>query len=168
MKTPTISSLTLILLLIFSCSSAASAHDHDNFLQCLSEKYHNHSSISNIVYTPTHSFYSSVLLFASWNLKFASDSTPKPRVIITPEHESQIPPIVHCAQQNDLEIRTRSGGHDYDGLSYVSKVPFVVIDLIKLSEITVDAEAKTAWVEAGALLGPLYYSLHPIKTFTLF
>ncbi|KAL8512653.1 hypothetical protein ACS0TY_018954 [Phlomoides rotata] len=161
MKSPPKSSLTFILLLIFSCSSAASAsaHDHQHFLECLSEKYHNHSSISNIIYTPTHSFYSSVLLFATWNLKFASDSTPKPRVIITPEHESQIPPIVHCAQQNDLEIRTRSGGHDYEGLSYVSKVPFVVIDLIELSEITVDAEAKTAWVEAGALLGSLYYKI---------
>ncbi|KAL0430927.1 UNVERIFIED_CONTAM: Berberine bridge enzyme-like 18 [Sesamum radiatum] len=58
-----------------------------------------------------------------------------------------------------MEIRTRSGGHDYEGLSYVSEVPFVIIDLINLSEVTVDAEQKTAWVEAGATIGSLYYRI---------
>ncbi|KAK4440267.1 Berberine bridge enzyme-like 24 [Sesamum alatum] len=58
-----------------------------------------------------------------------------------------------------MQIRTRSGGHDFEGLSYVSKVPFAIIDLIKLSEVTVDAQQKTAWVEAGATLGTLYYRI---------
>ncbi|XP_047962077.1 berberine bridge enzyme-like 18 [Salvia hispanica] len=58
-----------------------------------------------------------------------------------------------------MEIRTRCGGHDLEGLSYVSRVPFVIIDLINLSEITVDIEAKTAWVEAGATIGSLYYKI---------
>ncbi|KAL0373004.1 UNVERIFIED_CONTAM: Berberine bridge enzyme-like 18 [Sesamum calycinum] len=58
-----------------------------------------------------------------------------------------------------MQIRTRSGGHDFEGLSYVSEVPFVMIDLIKLSEITFDAQQKTAWVEAGATIGSLYYRI---------
>ncbi|KAL0409364.1 UNVERIFIED_CONTAM: Berberine bridge enzyme-like 8 [Sesamum radiatum] len=81
-------------------------------------------------------------------------------VIITPEHESQIPPVIYCARENHMQIRTRSGGHDFEGLSYVSEVvPFVIIDLINLSEITVDAQRKTAWVEAGATIGSLYYRI---------
>ncbi|KAK4399449.1 Berberine bridge enzyme-like 13 [Sesamum angolense] len=58
-----------------------------------------------------------------------------------------------------MQIRTRSGGHDYEGLSYVSEVPFVIVDLINLSEVTVDAEQKTAWIEAGATIGSLYYRI---------
>ncbi|KAL8508164.1 hypothetical protein ACS0TY_018657 [Phlomoides rotata] len=153
MKTPSIS--IFILLLIYSCSSSA----HEHFLECLSQKFHNHSSISNLVYTPSNSSYSSVLLFPMWNLRFTSDSTPKPQVIITPEHESQIPPIIRCAKENDIEVRTRGGGHDFEALSSVSKVSFVIIDLMKLSEIRVDAAAKTAWVEGGATLGSLYYRI---------
>ncbi|KAL8512744.1 hypothetical protein ACS0TY_019034 [Phlomoides rotata] len=157
MKSPSISALTFFLL-IFSYSSAASANDHDDFLVCLSEKIRN-SSIPNLVYTPSNPSYSSILLFPIWNLRFTSESTPKPQVIITPEHETQIPPIILCAKQNGVEIRTRSGGHDFEALSSVSKVSFVIIDLIKLSEIRVDVEAKSAWVEAGATLGSLYYRI---------
>ncbi|KAL1328294.1 hypothetical protein AAHE18_13G363300 [Arachis hypogaea] len=58
-----------------------------------------------------------------------------------------------------MQIRTRSGGHDYEGLSYVSEVPFVIIDLINLSEIHVDADNRTAWVQAGATIGQLYYAI---------
>ncbi|KAL8512691.1 hypothetical protein ACS0TY_018983 [Phlomoides rotata] len=157
MKTPTISALTFILLLTFSCSS--SADDHEDFLECLSEKFHNYSSISNLVYTPRSSSFSSILLSSSWNQRYTTASTPKPQVIITPEHESQIPTIIHCAEENDMEIRTRSGGHDFEGRSFVSQVPFVIIDMIRLSQVTVNAEAKTAWVGAGATLGILYYSI---------
>ncbi|XP_042029353.1 cannabidiolic acid synthase-like [Salvia splendens] len=154
MKTPTFS---LILLLIFSSSSAASAAG--DFLHCLSEKLDNYSSISNIVYTTSNSSYTSILEYSIYNLRFDTESTPKPHAIITPEHESQIPPVIYCAKTAGLEVRTRSGGHDFEGLSYVSRVPFVVIDLINLSEITVDVGSKTAWVEAGATIGSLYYRI---------
>ncbi|KAL8512768.1 hypothetical protein ACS0TY_019047 [Phlomoides rotata] len=161
MNTSSISSLTFILLVILSYSSpAASAsydHHHD-FLECLSEKLHN-NSISNIACTPSNPSYSSILQFRVWNSRYLTESYPKPQVIITPEHESQIPPVIHCAKEKELEIRTRSGGHDFEGASSVSKVPFVIIDLIRLSDITVDAEAKTAWVEGGANLGSVYYRI---------
>ncbi|KAH6781392.1 hypothetical protein C2S51_006685 [Perilla frutescens var. frutescens] len=161
MKTPSkiSSSLIFIILLIFSCSSAAFADEHEDFLKCLSQEFKNYSSISNLVYTTTNSSYPSILQFSIRNLRFDTESTPKPQVIITPEHESQIPPLIHCAKESDLEIRTRSGGHDFEGLSYVSQVPFVIIDLINLSEITVDAAEKTAWIEAGATIGSLYYRI---------
>lgn len=150
-----ISTLSFILLVIFFCSSAASADEHEDFLECL----HNYPSISNNTYTPTNASYTSILRFSIQNLRFTSDSTPKPQVIITPKHESQIPPIIYCAKENDMEIRTRSGGHDYEALSYVSEVTFVIVDLINLSKITVNVEEKTAWVEPGATIGSLYYRI---------
>ncbi|EYU19096.1 hypothetical protein ABFS82_13G183300 [Erythranthe guttata] len=162
MKTPSISTLSFILFVIFSCSCASvSADGHEDFLECLSEEFHNYPSISNVTYTPINnsSSYSSILRFSIQNLRFTSESTPKPLVIITPEHESQIPPIIHCAKDSEVQIRTRSGGHDYEGLSYVSPVPFIILDLINFSEITVDAVNKTAWVESGSTIGSLYYRI---------
>ncbi|XP_042029203.1 berberine bridge enzyme-like 18 [Salvia splendens] len=161
MKSSTISTIALIFLAISSCSSAAASavDDHEDFLECLSEQFRNYSSISSNLYTPANSSYFPTLRFSIQNMRFTSDSTPKPDVIVTPELESQIPPIIYCAKENDMQIRTRSGGHDYEGLSYVSRVPFVILDLINLSEVTVDVENKTAWVEAGATIGSLYYRI---------
>ncbi|XP_057812228.1 tetrahydroberberine oxidase-like [Salvia miltiorrhiza] len=157
MKAPSILSLTFILLAIISCSRASSCAD--DFLQCLRKEFHNYSSISNNIYTPINSSYSSILQLTIQNPRFASDPTPSPLIIITPQHESQIPPLIHCAKESGLQIRTRSGGHDFEGLSYLSQVPFVIIDLIKFNEIKVDVEHKTAWVGVGATIGSLYYAI---------
>ncbi|KAL8508190.1 hypothetical protein ACS0TY_018683 [Phlomoides rotata] len=152
-----ISALTFILLVTFStCSSAASPNGQNNFLKCL---FQNSSNISDVVYTPGNSSFTSVYRFRIWNLRYLTESYRKPQVIITPEYESQVPPIILCAKKNKLEIRTRSGGHDFEGTSSTSEVPFVIIDLILLSNITVDVEAKTAWVEGGANLGSVYYRI---------
>ncbi|KAG8382167.1 hypothetical protein BUALT_Bualt05G0048500 [Buddleja alternifolia] len=161
MKTPTtMSTLTFILFVIFACSWEAFAHKHEDFLECLSHGFENsNNSISNVVYTPKNSSYSSILRFSTRNLRFISESTPKPLVIITPTHELQVLPVIRCAKENDVQIRTRSGGHDYEGLSYVSQVRFVVLDLINLDEISVDAEQKVAWVGSGANIGSLYYRI---------
>uniref|UniRef100_M1BWK3 FAD-binding PCMH-type domain-containing protein n=1 Tax=Solanum tuberosum TaxID=4113 RepID=M1BWK3_SOLTU len=66
---------------------------------------------------------------------------------------------VHCSKIHDLQIRIRSGGHDYEGLSYISKTPFVVIDLRNLRSISIDTEKKTAWIQAGATIGEVYYRI---------
>ncbi|XP_047962350.1 berberine bridge enzyme-like 8 [Salvia hispanica] len=159
MKIPNISKF-LLLFLISLCLHAASAADkHQDFVECLTQKFNDYSSISSNVYTPSNSSYSSILRFSIQSLRFISDSTPKPAVIVQPEHESQIPPVIYCAKASGLQIRTRSGGHDYEGLSYVAHVPFVILDLINLDEITVDVAEKTAWVGSGATNGALYYAV---------
>ncbi|KAF5190038.1 Berberine bridge enzyme-like [Thalictrum thalictroides] len=74
-------------------------------------------------------------------------------------HESHVQVTVVCCRQHGLQIRTRSGGHDFEGLSYVSYVPFVLLDLIHLRTISVNIEDNTAWVQTGATLGELYYRI---------
>lgn len=64
-----------------------------------------------------------------------------------------------------MEIRVRGGGHDFEGLSYVSQVPFVLLDMINLRSIDVDPVAATAWVQSGATMGELYHAIaHESKT----
>ncbi|KAL2474824.1 FAD-binding Berberine family protein [Abeliophyllum distichum] len=86
-------------------------------------------------------------------------SPMKPVVIVTPFHESQIQAAIYCSKESGIQIRVRSGGHDYEGLSYVSEIPFAIVDVRNLRSISIDTKNKTAWVETGATLGQLYYTI---------
>ncbi|MBA0616701.1 hypothetical protein Godav_026200, partial [Gossypium davidsonii] len=90
---------------------------------------------------------------------FNSTDTPKPLVIVTPSRTSHFQATIYRARKHGIQIRTRSGGHDYEGLSYVAKVPFVVVDLVNFRSVDVDAENRVAWVQAGAILGEVYYRI---------
>ncbi|XP_011004888.1 PREDICTED: tetrahydrocannabinolic acid synthase-like [Populus euphratica] len=149
--------LSFLFFLIFSFSWVTSAHTHESFLQCLDSQ--NSHSISKLIYSPINSSYSSILQFSIHNLRFNTSSTPKPLVIVTPTNISHIQAAIICSQKHGMQIRIRSGGHDYEGLSYVSTFSFVVIDLINLRTINVDAENKTAWVQSGATIGEVYYRI---------
>ncbi|KAK2977074.1 hypothetical protein RJ640_017598 [Escallonia rubra] len=153
------SGLSFVLVLLFSSSWAASAQNHEDFLQCLSLHSQNPTSISQVIYTPNNPSYLPILQFSIQNLRFTSSDTPKPTVIVTPSHESQISTVIKCSRTHGLQIRVRSGGHDYEGLSYVSELPFVVLDMIKFKSITVNTETRTAWVQSGSTVGELYYRI---------
>ncbi|XWS17972.1 hypothetical protein CRYUN_Cryun32bG0002300 [Craigia yunnanensis] len=151
--------LFLFLLFSFSWATLADTHRLDSFLQCLSLHSGNATSFSKLIYTQNNSSFSSVLELSLRNARFSTPTTPKPLVIVTPSHVSHIQVTINCSRNHDMQIRIRSGGHDYEGLSYVSQVPFVIIDLINLRSIDVDAENKTAWIQAGATIGELYYRI---------
>ncbi|XP_024024258.1 cannabidiolic acid synthase-like [Morus notabilis] len=146
--------------IIFLCTivfSASADHTHEDFLQCLVSQIANSTSTSeSIIYTPNDPSYFYVLNSSIRNHRFVSLSTPKPFAIVTPFTVSHIQATVYCSKKHAIEIRTRSGGHDNEGLSYVSHVSFVVIDLINLRFVSVDVESKSAWVQAGAMIGELY------------
>ncbi|CAN1141683.1 Tetrahydroberberine oxidase [Linum perenne] len=89
---------------------------------------------------------------------FINDA-PKPIFIVTPFKESHVQATVICAKKSKLQLRTRSGGHDYEGLSYTSHQKFVLIDLSNFKSIKIDIENNFAWVETGATLGELYYEI---------
>ena len=84
---------------------------------------------------------------------------PKPWFIFKPVHESHVQASIICSKKLGVHIRVRSGGHDYEGLSYVSEIekPFIVMDLSKLRKINVNIRDNSAWVQAGATVGELYY-----------
>ncbi|XP_038895208.1 tetrahydrocannabinolic acid synthase-like [Benincasa hispida] len=151
--------LTFIVLSISPSWVVFSTKKHENFVQCLLNNSLSTYPISNLIYTPINSSYSSILNFSIQNLRFSSKETPKPLAIITPSHVSHIQAAIICSKSHALQIRTRSGGHDFEGLSYISDVPFVVVDLINLKSIAIDVENETAWVQSGATLGELYYRI---------
>ncbi|PRQ29816.1 putative tetrahydroberberine oxidase [Rosa chinensis] len=103
--------------------------------------------------------FESVLLAYIRNSRYYTPTTPKPWVIVTAKHESHVQATVICAKWHGLQIRIRSGGHDYEGLSYVSYVPFVILDMFNLRTIHIDVADESAWVESGAIVGELYYEI---------
>ena len=134
----------------------------EEFLECLTTRIAP-SAFTNeqIILTLHDPTFSDLLNTSINNQRFLFPSTPKPFALITPTHVSHIQTTVYCAKKHGVQIRIRSGGHDYEGLSIVSytPVPYVVIDLKNLSSISVDVEGKTAWVQTGATLGELYYRI---------
>ncbi|GMJ06535.1 hypothetical protein like AT5G44440 [Hibiscus trionum] len=150
----------LVFLISFPWKITTSALLSEEFLHCLSLRSGN-SSIAKSVYTHHNSSYSSVLNSSAQNFRFTTPSTPTPLAIITPEHSSQIQATVYCSKKHGFQVRIRSGGHDFEGLSYTTayEVPFVVIDLVNLRSVRVDVEEATAWVESGATIGELYYEI---------
>ncbi|KAG6756782.1 hypothetical protein POTOM_040225 [Populus tomentosa] len=115
--------------------------------------------VSEVILTKNSSDYSSVLRSSIRNYRFLNTSIVKPQFIITPFDESHIEAAIVCAKEYGMQIRVRSGGHDYEGLSFESYQEFVLVDLAKLSSITVDIENEMARVGAGASIGELYYKI---------
>ncbi|KAF8412765.1 hypothetical protein HHK36_000735 [Tetracentron sinense] len=159
MKTSTFALFSLLSTLLFSFSWAISNSSHENFLQCLYLHSQPSTPISKVLYTPNNSSYSSILQYSIRNLRFLSSTSPKPQLIITPLNEYQVQAAVVCSRQHGMQIRVRSGGHDYEGLSYVSDVPFIIVDLINMRSISVDIDDNSAWIQAGATIGEVYYSI---------
>ncbi|XP_002523155.2 berberine bridge enzyme-like 14 [Ricinus communis] len=155
-----LSSFARFSIVIISISLAkAVTYDHQDFLQCLSDNSQKSNPISDAIFTPNNSSFTSVLQSYVRNLRFSAPSTPKPIAIIAAKHDSHVQAAVICSKTLGLQIRIRSGGHDYDGLSYVSEVPFVVLDMFNLRSININITDETAWVQAGATLGELYYNI---------
>ncbi|KAJ9140893.1 hypothetical protein P3X46_031485 [Hevea brasiliensis] len=148
----------LSLLLIISC--ADSSPIHENFIKCMSTQFNAYTRSFEIIFTPRSSLYSHLLQSSQQNLRWVNSTTSNnPLLIITPFHESEIQAAVLCSKNQGLQVRVRSGGHDYEGLSYLSQTPFIIIDLMNFRSIEVDIADETAWLQSGATLGELYYAI---------
>ncbi|KAF2598580.1 hypothetical protein F2Q68_00010701 [Brassica cretica] len=62
--------------------------------------------------------YNEVLECAAKNLRFLGKTMPKPGFIFKPIDESHVQASVICSKKLGIHPRFRSGGHDYEGLSY--------------------------------------------------
>ncbi|XP_074586950.1 berberine bridge enzyme-like 18 [Curcuma longa] len=144
-------------------SSATGADDHaESFAQCFIA--HTAASSSQLIFPRNATSYDALLRSSVQNIRFLhSADAVTPILIVTPTHVSHAQAAVLCARRCGLGLRARSGGHDYEGMSYVSDPRvdprFVLLDLFNLRAVTVDSDSRTAWVQAGATLGELYYAI---------
>ncbi|XP_031283880.1 berberine bridge enzyme-like 21 [Pistacia vera] len=162
MKILKFSSVASILLLLLNLSRSWGAPDpvYETFLQCFTKRTNStDDKLSSIVYNQQSRSFSSVLRAYIRNARFNSSSTPKPTVIITPLEESHVQAAVICAKQVNFQLKIRSGGHDYEGLSYKSENPFFILDMFNIRNVDIDMKEETAWVGAGATLGEVYYKI---------
>ncbi|XP_068322301.1 berberine bridge enzyme-like 17 [Pyrus communis] len=161
MKFPN-SPVLLAILLFLSLSVSWANSDPgpiDGFLRCLTTQTQSSHPIDECIYTPQNTSFQSVLHARINNLRYATTTTSKPLAIIAAKNESHVQATVVCAKQHGLQLKIRSGGHDFEGLSYVSDVPFVILDMFNLSSINVNVADESAWVQSGALLGQIYYEI---------
>lgn len=157
--------LSLLLLFLVKCvKSVYSTPTREQFQNCLSTKQFI-STFQNPINLTTHKPDSRVYTDFSessspnssfLNLNFTS---LKPILIVKPKSESEIKQSILCSRKLGVQVRTMSGGHDYEGLSYLSQSPFIIVDLVNLRSINLNLTDDTAWIQSGATLGEFYYKI---------
>ncbi|KAL5771834.1 hypothetical protein ACOSP7_011444 [Xanthoceras sorbifolium] len=151
--------VTLLSLLLLSVSWTITCSSiQEDFKHCMSIQFSAYTKSFEIIYTPESSLYSYLLQSTVQNPRW-SNATTQPLLIVAPFHETEVQAAVVCSKKNDLQVRVRSGGHDYEGLSYLCQTPYIIIDLINMRSIDINVEDETGWVQSGATLGELYYAI---------
>ncbi|KAD2804225.1 hypothetical protein R6Q59_030254 [Mikania micrantha] len=136
---------------------------YTSFLECLpTQSPQPDPSFASIIYSSATNAaaYAKTLQDHLRNLRYNTTSTPKPAIIVAPTKESHVQAAVLCAKKLDMHIKIRSGGHDYEAISYASSEPrFMILDIFNLRAVDIDIKTETAVVQAGAQLGDLYYRI---------
>ncbi|URD97170.1 reticuline oxidase-like protein-like [Musa troglodytarum] len=99
---------------------------------------------------PNTTSYDTILRSSFQNTRFLlSAAATKPALIVRPAGPADVQAAVACGRGHGLLIRVRIGGHDYEGLSYVSAGGlFAILDL---RSVAVDADGSTGWGLARTL-----------------
>ncbi|KAF3502088.1 hypothetical protein F2Q69_00041576 [Brassica cretica] len=156
--------LSLFTHFILLNLTIAHLSNHENFLSCLSRRISDFTVEPRVIHTSEDSSFFSILNFSIQNPRFSVLEAPKPVSIITPVQATDVQSTIKCARLHDIHVRTRSGGHDYEGFSYIARTrPFVVIDMRNLRSITLDVDNRTGWVQTGATIGELYYEIGKLR-----
>ncbi|KAK7260391.1 hypothetical protein RIF29_26395 [Crotalaria pallida] len=140
-------------------ASPTSKSIYGPFLQCLKSNTSFSNQVSNIVFAQTNASYATILQAYIRNARFNVTTTAKPLIIVTPLNQYHVQGAVICAKSIGVQLKIRSGGHDYEGISYVSNEPFIILDMFNIRNISVDIKNEFAVVQAGATLGELYYNI---------
>ena len=108
-------------------------------------------ALAGDVVTPTESAYASARLL--FNRRFDG---VRPRAVAFCANATDVQKAVRWARRYGVRIAARAGGHSYGGYSVGSGL---VVDVSRMSRISVDARARTATVGAGARLIDVYREL---------
>ncbi|KAJ8758728.1 hypothetical protein K2173_000449 [Erythroxylum novogranatense] len=161
-KQPAFPYLGLFLTLSLCSCTPRAAFDssvYESFLQCLKENTSPQDQISDLVYSQSNLSYTSVLEAYIRNARFNVSTTSKPLVIVTPKQVAHVHASVVCTKKVGYQLKIRSGGHDFEGISYVSDTPFFILDMSNLRSVEIDIKDESGWVQAGATLGELYHKI---------
>ncbi|CAN1250704.1 Berberine bridge enzyme-like 1 [Linum perenne] len=139
----------LLLLLVSAAATADNSSVYQSFLLCLEKNTPPEDKISDLVYSPANQSFTSVLEAYIRNSRLNTTTTPKPSIIITATKIPHVQAAVICTKAAGFQLKIRSGGHDYEGISY----------MFNLRSIQIDAVNQSGWVQAGATLGELYYAI---------
>ena len=101
--------------------------------------------------TPSESAYASARLL--FNRRFDG---VRPRAVAFCANATDVEKAVRWARKHGVRIAARAGGHSYGGYSLGSGL---VVDVSRMSRISVDARARTATIGAGARLIDVYREL---------
>ncbi|KAG9438947.1 hypothetical protein H6P81_019112 [Aristolochia fimbriata] len=78
------------------------------------------------------------------------------QVLFTPNS----PSYNSLLEDQEPQLIVQSGGHDSQGLSYLSNEPFMMINLLNFRSVNVNiSKDSTAWVQAGATIGEVYHAI---------
>ena len=121
--------------------------------------------------TSTRPTYATLHTQLSGRLALPGQAGYRPAALLyNPRFAGQVRPkaMAHCADSDDVlacvrfaadgggDLRLRNGGHSYGGWS---SGPGLVVDVAGLDDVSVDHDAGTATIGAGALLGNVYERL---------
>ena len=82
---------------------------------------------------------------------FPGDIDIRPAAIVRPRDAADVARIVSLARDAGAPLAVRGGGHSLKGHGLVEDG--IVVDLREMRGIEIDAEARTAWAEAGLTAG---------------
>lgn len=159
-----LSCFVFLLFLVSTCLAAAPSTNpiYESFLQCFS----NHTcappgKLCDVVLPQSSASFTPTLRAYIRNARYNTSTSPKPLLVIAARSDLHVQATVICTKSLNFQLKTRSGGHDYDGVSYISDRPFFVLDMSYLRNVTVDMsdDGGSAWVGAGATLGEVYYNI---------
>ena len=164
MSSPLAFTLTFLFListnLLLSEAASSNNQTYNNFLECLIDQFQRSNSSTNTIFTPQNATYTA-LTFTD-NFRVPATWPGKPDLVVAPRSVSEIQGAVLCSRILGLQIKVKSGGHDYEGLSFFSTAgsePFVVVNMINFRSVTIDEKANTARVQPAATLGELYQTI---------
>ncbi|RLN07675.1 Reticuline oxidase-like protein [Panicum miliaceum] len=175
-----LSILFFLLLAASPCSPQEREHDvagalHESFLRCIASVSPAIADPSRLVHSPSEPSYPSLLNATIQNLRFASPRTPRPALLLTPATAAEVQACVASCRRHGLTVRARSGGHDYEGLSYCSVLPraagarsFAVVDVAALRNWQRVAHALPDDLFVKAATEPKLYAAgkrHPLVVF---
>ncbi|CAN4081980.1 unnamed protein product [Withania somnifera] len=150
--------MVFIILLVLVLLTTPSYGNLQEFATCIA--FPSNLTSSSVVHSQESPSYAYLLQESQQNPRWLnSTSLLKPSFIVTPNTQNEIQGAILCAKKYGLQVRVVSGGHDYEGLSFLCKNPFIILDLVDFRSISIDIEDETAWVQSGATIGEVYYEI---------